>query len=106
MGRNENPVVVAIRDVYPGFDQSLLSKTKYPDVYGIELVSGAEDIRRKALGLRKKIHRRKAKTHSWRCGKELESRLQTLKKALGVLTVQELITIAIMKLMEEVVEDV
>jgi hypothetical protein len=65
------------------------------------MVPAAKHIEEKTLGSRKKRSRRKGKTYSWRCGKELEQRLQTAKKALGVLTNQELITIAVMKLIEE-----
>ena len=100
MGRNENPVVTAVKEVFPGFDQPLYSKAKRPSIYGIQLVPAAKLIEEKTLGSRRKRSKRKGKTYSWRCGKELEQRLQTAKKALGILTNQELITIAVMKLLE------
>lgn len=102
--RSEHPVVQAIREVFPGFDRSLYSKCQRPSIYGINMVPEAKKIEEKTLGKRRKRDRRKGKTYSWRCGKELEQRLQTAKKALGFLTWQETLTYAVVKLCESIKE--
>ena len=98
--RTENPIVEAVREAYPGFDRSLWSKVQRPDVYGIRLTTGAKLIADKAQKKRRRRDKRKGHTLSWRAGDELLQRLQTAKTALGILTNQELITIAVMKLLE------
>jgi len=105
MSRSDNPVVVAVREEFPGFDASLWSKVQYPDTYGVKLVPKAKLIADKALKRRKRRDKRKGHTLSWRAGDELLERLQTARKALGVLTYQEVITIAVMRLIEGV-EDI
>ena len=102
MARNDNPVVLAVKEEFPGFDWTLWSKTQYPDRYGIKLVAKAKAIADKALHKRRRRDKRAGHTLSWRAGDELLSKLQQAKKALGILTNQELITIAVMKLLEEV----
>ena len=102
MARNDNPVVLAVKEEFPGFDWTLWSKTQYPDRYGIKLVAKAKAIADKALHKRRRRDKRAGHTLSWRAGDELLGKLQQAKKALGILTNQELITIAVMKLIEEV----
>ena len=101
MTRNDHPVVTAVREEYPGFDWTLWSKVQHPDTYGIKLVAKAKLLADKALHKRKRRDKRKGHTLSWRAGDELLGRLQTLKTALGILTNQELITIAVMRFLED-----
>ena len=100
--RNVNSVVAAVKEQYPGFDHSLWSKCQRPAKYGIGLCAGAKLLADEALGKRRKRDRRKGHTLSWRSGEALLERLQTVKKALGIVTFQEVITVAIIKLCEEV----
>lgn len=100
--KNENPVVAAVKEFYPGFDRQLWSKVQRPSKYGIGLVTGAKKIADEALGKRRRRDKRRGHTLSWRAGKELLHRLQTAKQALGILTFQETITIAVTRLCEEV----
>jgi len=102
--RSENPIVTAIREVFPGFDSSLWSKTQYPERYGIKLLPRAQVIADKAQKRRKKRDKRRGKTLSLRLGDELLARLQTAKDTMGVLTFQEILTISVIKLCESLEE--
>ena len=100
MARSENPVVTAVKEFFPGFDYPLYSKTKRPSIYGIRLTAKAQAIADKALKQRKKRDGHKGHTVSWRAGEALLARLQTAKRELGIITNQEVITVAVMKLLE------
>lgn len=102
MSKTENPVVAAVKEFYPGFDHSLWSKVQRPSKYGVGLVTGAKKLADDALGKRRRRDKRKGHTLSWRSGEELLGRLQTARDALGILTFQEVITVAVIKLCEEV----
>lgn len=103
--RNDNPVVLAVKEVFPGFDRSLWSKVQRPDTYGVQLVARAKLIADKAQKKRRRRDKHKGLSHTWRCGKELEQRLQTAREALGIITMQELITVAVMKFLEGMEEE-
>lgn len=87
--------VKKIRTVFHGFDFSLWSKVRKPRYYGVQLTPAA-----KALISPKKDNRAKANRYTWRCGNALRDRLQTTKKALGILTDQEAITVAVLEWVE------
>lgn len=91
--------VKAIKDQYPGFDHSLWSKTLRPDHYGVQLVPGAAALV-KAPVTHTRDKRSKANKYTWRAGNALKQRLQTAKKARGILTDQEAITIAVLEWIE------
>lgn len=91
--------VKAIRGKYPGFDHSLWSKAMRPDYYGVKLVAGAAALVTDTAP-RKADKRSKANKYTWRAGNALKSRLQTAKKAKGILTDQEAITIAVLEWVE------
>jgi hypothetical protein len=105
MARSENPVVSAVREVFPGFDLSLWSKSQYPDRYGIKLVPRAQLIADKAQKRPVKKDGHKGHTISWRAEKPLLDRLQTAKQTLGIITTQEFITVAILHLLKEMEEE-
>ncbi len=96
-------IVKAIKVEFPGFDHSLYSKVLRSDHYGVRLMPRAEAIRDELAAApqpRKQERRSKANKYTWRAGNALKTRLQTAKKAKGILTDQEAITIAVLEWIE------
>jgi len=100
--RTDNPVVVAVRDAYPGFDNSLWSKCQRPWKYGIGLIADARRRANEALGRCKKCDKRKGHTLSWRAEETLLTRLQTARESLGITTYQEFISLAVIRYCDEI----
>lgn len=92
--------VALIKTVYPGFDHSLYSKSKRPDIYGIHLVAGARKMLDE-LRPRKKAKRSKADRWSFRVTKTTHSRLQTAMQKRGIKSKQTFIEAIVLKWLEE-----
>ena len=104
-------IVRAVRVEFPGFDHALYSKALRPERYGIRLIDRAQAIADALNGQavqkpRKRDRRSKANKYTWRAGNALKQRLQTAKKARGILTDQEAITLAVLAWVEGSERDV
>lgn len=97
---NRREIIAAIKARYPGFTAPDYAKAHNPDYYGIQLVPGAKEIERGALRKKKRIEH-KAKL-TWRADAVLYGRIQKAKEKTGVSTTQELITVAVIRYLEEV----
>lgn len=99
---NRKEIVAAIKAVYHGFSSPDYSKAHNPDFYGIQLTAGARLIERECLGIkyRKRIETREKLT--WRADKNLFMRVQSVKERMGIGTTQELITVAVLRYLDEV----
>ena len=93
-------VVAAIKEKYPGFDHSLWSKCKRPDLYGVSLTAGARKCVDE-LKPRKKASRTKEERWGCRVSKATHSRLQTAMAARGITSKQTFIEAIILKWLEE-----
>lgn len=92
--------VAAIKEKYPGFDHSLWSKCKRPDLYGITLTIGA----RKLVAEQKpRRSDRRSKESRWmfRVTKTTHSRLQTAMQRRGITSKQTFIEAIVLKWLEE-----
>ena len=95
-------IIAAIREAYPGFRAPDYTKAHNPKFYGIQLTAGAKLIERECLHLphRKRIETRNKLT--WRADRPLFERVQRAKEQTGISTTQDLITVAIIRYLDEV----
>lgn len=92
--------VAAIKTKYPGFDHSLWSKCKRPDLYGITLTIGAKKLVAEQRG-RMKDNRTKEARWGFRVTKATHKRLQTAMQKRGITSKQTFLEAIVLKWLEE-----
>jgi hypothetical protein len=92
--------VAAIKTKYPGFDHSLWSKCKRPDLYGITLTLGAKKLVTEQRGCRKD-NRTKEARWGFRVTKATHKRLQTAMQKRGITSKQTFLEAIVLKWLEE-----
>lgn len=92
--------VIAIKEKYPGFDHSLWSKCKRPDLYGITLTIGA---RKCVDSLRPRRSDKRTKEKRWtvRFTKTTHKRLQTAMSKRGIGSMQTFLEAIVLKWLED-----
>lgn len=95
-------IVAAIKSVYHGFSSPDYTKAHHPDLYGIQLTPGARLIERDCLGYKRRIRIETRNKLTWRAEHTLFDRVQKAKEKTGISTTQELITVAIIRYLEEI----
>lgn len=95
-------IIAAIKAVYPGFTAPDYAKAHNPDYYGIMLTPGARAIERGALFALKRKRTETRNKLTWRADRVLFERVQRAKQQTGIATTQELLTVAIIRYLDEV----
>ena len=95
-------IIARIREAYPGFRAPDYAKAHNPDYYGIELTAGAKAIERGCIPSRRRVRVERHKKLTWRADRALFERLQLAKERIGIATTQEILTVAIVKYLDEV----
>lgn len=95
-------IIAAIREAYPGFRAPDYAKAHNPDYYGIELTAGAKAIERSCVPSRRRVRVEIHRKLTWRAARPLFDRVEAAKAKTGISTTQELITVAVMKYLDEV----
>jgi len=99
---NRQQIIAAIREAYPGFRAPDYAKAHNPDYYGIELTAGAKAIERGCIPSRRRVRVELHRKLTWRADHPLFDRVQRAKEKTGIATTQELITVAVIRYLEEV----
>ena len=98
-------VVEAVRKAgYVGYDRSLHSKCAKPERYGIRPVPEVANIVG-PIKPRKKSKRKLNNKFTWRCDNSVCKRLNDAQNALHIETIQQFISLAVIKYIEEVEHD-
>jgi hypothetical protein len=92
--------VAIIKTAYPGFDHSLWSKCKRPDIYGVTLTAGAKKLVASQKP-RRSEHRTKEYRWAVRFTKTTHKRLQTAMESRGIKSRQTFIEAIVLKWLEE-----
>ena len=95
-------IIARIREAYPGFRAPDYAKAHNPDYYGIELTVGAKAIERGCIPSRRRARVEIHRKLTWRAARPLFERVEAAKAKTGIATTQELITVAVMRYLEEV----
>ena len=95
-------IIDAIKSVYQGFRAPDYAKAHNPDYYGIELTAGAKAIERGCIPSRRRVRVELHHKLTWRAERPLFERVQLAKAKTGIVTTQELITVAVLRYLEEV----
>lgn len=95
-------IIDAIKSVYQGFRAPDYAKAHNPDYYGIELTAGARLIERECLGYKRRVRVETRNKLTWRADGVLFERVRKAKEQTGIATTQELITVAVLRYLDEV----
>ena len=100
---NRKEIIAAIKAAYPGFSEPDYTKCHNPQYYGIQLTAAAKRIEQDCLTGIKRIRKAPARNQlTWRADRSLFNRVQRAKEKTGISTTQEIITVAVMRYLEEV----
>lgn len=95
-------IIEAIKSVYHGFRAPDYAKAHNPDYYGIELTAGAKLIEAECLGHKRRTRIETRNKLTWRADGVLFERVRKAKEQTGIATTQELITVAVLRYLDEV----